>query len=370
MIKNKILKNFDYVLMILVIVIFSLGMIAIASATNVPTEGVSRQFKMQVIAFVLGIIVMIVMQFFDYEILGDLYKVIYVVSLLLLLLVYVPGLGVVRNNARSWIALGPIDFQTSEMAKIGFIIAFSKFLEKNNGIQNIKDVAKCLILIAPFLVLLLKQPDLGSALVFMFIAFGMMFSNGLKYIYIISTGILGVIGFPFIYNNLKSHQQSRIDAFMNPNDTSLPGNYQVMQSKITIGSGQMYGRGIFQGIYHRLEYLPVQESDFIFAVFVEETGFFGGAIVILLYGLFLFKLITLCKKTKDDFGSNIIMGVLFMFAFQIFENIGMTVGLMPVTGITLPFFSYGASSVVTSLIALALVENIVVRRKKLSFGSY
>ena len=353
--------------MLIIVVIFTFGVLAIASATNVQTDGLSRQFKMQIIAFLLGIIIIFAMQFLNYEVFGEIHYAIYALSIIVLLLVYVPGLGVIRNNARSWIALGPIDIQTSELAKIGFIIFFAKFLEKNNGVKSFLDIIKCILILSPFLLLVVRQPDLGSALVFVLIAFGMMFVAGLPYRYILLGSVASAIGFPLIYGQLKDHQKQRIDAFMNPNDTSLPGNYHVMQSKITIGSGQLYGKGLFQGVYHRLDYLPVQESDFIFAVFVEEMGFIGGALIIALYILFLLRLVYISRKTRDDFGSLIVIGIVFMFAFQIIENIGMTMGVMPVTGITLPFFSYGASSIVTSMIALGLAETIYVRRKKNTF---
>ncbi|MDK2866761.1 MAG: rod shape determining protein RodA [Clostridiales bacterium] len=364
---KKIFENFDYWLMLIIMVIFTFGVLAIASATNVQTDGLSRQFTMQIIAFGIGIVLIIAMQFFDYEVFGEFYYIIYGLAIAVLLLVYVPGLGVIRNNARSWIAIGPIDIQTSELAKIGFIIFFAKFLEKNRGVKSFLDILKCVLIMLPFLGLVIKQPDLGSALVFVLIGFGMMFIAGLPYRYLFIGAAASAVGFPIIYGQLKTHQKQRIDAFLNPNDTSLPGNYHVMQSKITMGSGQLYGKGLFQGVYHRLNYLPVQESDFIFAVFVEEMGFVGGAAIIALYIIFLLRLIHLSRKTKDDFGSYIIIGIIFMFAFQIIENIGMTMGVMPVTGITLPFFSYGASSIVTSMLALGLAESIYVRRKKSTF---
>jgi len=364
---KKAITNFDYILLAVIIVIFSIGVVAIASATNVQTDGITRQFKMQIISFAVGLVIIILMQLIDYELFGEFYLSIFFLSIGLLLLVYVPGLGVIRNGARSWIHLGSIDIQTSELAKIGYIIFFSKFLEKNRGVTSFKDIIKCGLILLPFLGLVLKQPDLGSGLVFVLITFGMMFVNGLKYRYIGLAGLLSIIGAPIIYRFLERHQQERIDAFLNPEDLTLPGNYHVMQSKITIGSGQMYGKGIFQGVYHRLDYLPVQESDFIFAVFAEEAGFVGGMALIVLYFLFLIRLLMLSYRTKDEFGSNIIVGIIFMFAFQIIENIGMTMGVMPVTGITLPFFSYGASSIVTSMIAIGLVETIYIRRKKGTF---
>jgi rod shape determining protein RodA len=141
-----------------------------------------------------------------------------------------------------------------------------------------------------------------------------------------------------------------------------------MQSKITIGSGQLFGKGLFQGVYHRSDYLPVKESDFIFAVLGEELGFVGCALVIALYFAFLSRMLNMAKKSKDTYGSLIIVGITFMFAFQIIENIGMTIGLMPVTGITLPFISYGGSSVMTSMMAVGLALNVYMRRKRSSFN--
>lgn len=364
---KKAITNFDYLLMAIILIIFSIGVVAIASATNVQIDGITRQFKMQIVSFAIGIVIVILMQIIDYEIFGEFYLSIFFISIAVLLLVYVPGLGVIHGGARSWIQIGSIDIQTSELAKIGYIIFFSKFLEKNRGVKNFMDILKCGLILMPFLVLVLKQPDLGSGLVFVLITFGMMFVNGLKYRYIALGGAISAVSSPFIYKLMASHQKERIDAFLNPEDLTLPGNYHVMQSKITIGSGQMYGKGIFQGVYHRLDYLPVQESDFIFAVFSEETGFVGGLVLIILYFLFLLRLLILSYKAKDEFGSNIIVGIIFMFAFQIIENIGMTMGVMPVTGITLPFFSYGASSIVTSMIAIGLVQTIYVRRKKGTF---
>ncbi|MCK5763579.1 MAG: rod shape-determining protein RodA [Clostridiales bacterium] len=367
-INKKLVKNIDYSLLVLVIVIFIIGVLVISSATNSQIMGLTKQVKMQVVAFILGFIIMLFVMYFDYNTYGEFYKVIYIISILLLLLVYVPGLGVVRNNARSWIDLGVIDIQTSEIAKIGFIIFYAKYLESKVGhLDNIKDLIVPILVASPFILLLLKQPDLGSALVFVAIAIAMLFYARLNY-KIIAVGALSLIAIlPLSLKFLKPHQLQRIEAFMNPNDPSLPGNYHVMQSKITIGSGEVLGKGLFKGVYHRYDYLPVQETDFIFAVAGEELGFVGGTIIISLYGILLLRLLYLASKAKDNFGSLVIIGVLAMFFFQIVENIGMTMGLMPVTGITLPFLSYGGSSIITSMMAIGLVINVYMRRKRSSF---
>ena len=364
---KRILSGFDYLLIGIIIVIFSIGLMAIASATDAVNLGITRQVQMQTISFVFGLVLIVILQFINYEIVGEFYWWLYGIAILLLLIIFIPGVGVIRNGSRSWIDLGPIDFQTSELAKIAYIIFLAKLLEKSGGARSFKTVLKVGVTLIPILLLVLKQPDLGTALVFISATFGMLFVSGFKYWQIGATLVAVAASMPFVYPRLESHQRERIDAFLHPNDLSLPGNYQVMQSKITIGSGQMYGRGIFDGVYHRLNYLPVQESDFIFAVFVEETGFMGGFLVIFLYMLFILRLVYLSQKVKDDFGSTIIIGFVFMFAFQIVENIAMTMGKLPVTGITLPFFSYGSTSVVSSLIAIGIAESIYIRRKKGTF---
>ncbi len=285
-----------------------------------------------------------------------------------MLTVYIPGLGVVQFGARSWIDLKFIFFQPAEIAKLGFILTYAHLLEERKGQFNtIRSLLMPILHLTPFVVLLLLQPDLGTALVFIFIAIGMLFCAGLNYKLIFGSITAAAISLPIIYMNMLPHQRLRIDAYLNPNDPTLQGNYQVMQSKITIGSGMFLGRGLFQGVYHRYDYLPVRETDFIFAVLGEELGFIGGALVIFLYFLLMMRMLTISIKSKDDYGSLVVIGVVFMFAFQIFENIGMTMGIMPVTGVTLPFLSYGGSSLITSLLAIGLVLNVYMRRMRGSF---
>lgn len=357
--------NFKFLLVIFMLFIFSLLMIL--SATDADISNINRFVKVQSLSFVLGIGIMLIIILIDYRMLGNFSWLIYIVSILLLLSVYIPGLGVVTNNSRRWIDLGIINLQTSELSKIGYIIVMAKYLShEDKKLDHIKDLIVPFLLMTPFIVLLLKQPDLGTSLVFIVVTLGMMFMSdlNLKIIFFGATSFL--ISLPIIYNFLLPHQKVRIDAFLNPNNSSLPGNYHVMQSKITIGSGQFFGKGIFEGIYHKYNYLPVRESDFIYAVVGEETGFIGTSIVILMYIVLLSQMLSMGSKAKDKFGGLLIYGVMFMFAFQIFENIGMTIGLMPVTGITLPFLSYGGSSIVTSFIAIGLVLSVYTRRMRFS----
>jgi rod shape determining protein RodA len=360
-------KNLNFKVLVLIIILFIVSVFMILSATDANFDHLNRFIKIQSLAFVIGIFTMLFMILIDYKMIGNFSWGIYIISIILLLSVYIPGLGIVRNNARSWINLGPIDLQTSELTKLGFIIVLAKYLSKEDRkLEKIKDLIIPFLIVMPIVLLLLKQPDLGSALVFVVIFIGMLFMAELD-LKLFATGVISMlILMPISYNFLKPHQKLRIDAFLKPNDSTLPGYYHVMQSKITIGSGEVFGKGIFKGIYHKYNYLPVRESDFIYAVIGEELGFVGTVFIILIYFALLYQLLIMGSMSKDKFGGLIIYGVMFMFAFQIFENIGMTIGLMPVTGITLPFVSYGGSSMVTNFIAIGMVFSVYVRRMRYS----
>lgn len=369
MFNRSMLKNLDFGLLILVGCLFVLGLMVISSATGVPETGLNRRVIIQVVGFVIGGGLAFLLLMVDYKTLTELYKVVYIASLIIMLTVYIPGLGVNQMGARSWIDLKVMYFQPAELAKLGFIICFAKYLENQQGkINSIVDLIKIGAFITPFLLILLKQPDLGTALVFIFIACGMVYVAGVDRRLIIGVVLATIIAMPISYQFMESHQKERIDAFLNPNDPTLKGNYQVMQSKITIGSGQLMGRGLFKGVYHKSDYLPIKESDFIFSVLGEETGFIGGSITIFLYFLFLTKLNQVAIKAKDQIGSLIAVGVTFMFAFQIIENIGMTIGMMPVTGVTLPFLSYGGSSIMISMMGVGLAMNVHIRRRRASYN--
>lgn len=363
--KKQIIKGIDFYLIGLIVILAIFGMVMIASATNANELGITRQVKIQMVSFAIGLVLMVLTMLFNYDTLGELYKVIFAFGILFLLLVYIPGLGVVRGGARSWIDLQIIDIQTSEVAKLAFILAFSKFMSlRDQKLDGLRDLFLPTLLLLPYLALLIKQPDLGSALVFVLIFSGILFVSGIKFKHVVIVLLLFAILAPFAYNYLEPHQKERIEAFIHPDDPTLKGYYHVQQSKITIGSGQIFGRGLFKGIYHRYDYLPVQETDFIFAVIGEELGFAGGCAVLFMYFLFLMRMLRISYMARDPFGRNIVIGVVFMFAFQIFENIGMTMGALPVTGVTLPFLSYGGSSMITSMISVGLVLNVYMHRKK------
>ena len=364
----KNLKDIDWILVLSICLIFIIGLVVISSATHINESGSFRQLQVQTISFFVGAGVIFCILFVDYNSFGKYHKELYIINIVLLLLVYVPGLGVEHAGARSWIKIGPIDIQTSEIVKLSFILCFAKFMEdKKDRLNTVKDLIPVALYPAPILIMLLKQPDLGSAIVFICIIIGMAFVCGLNSKIIGYGSLGGAIAIPIIYQFLKPHQRLRIDAFMHPGDPKYEGNFQVIQSMIAIGSGKVLGKGLYHGTQNQYNFLPVQESDFIFAVLGEEFGLIGTSVLVILFLIFMNRLLKIAKEAKDFYGALVVVGIMFMFLYQIAQNIGMTIGLMPVTGVTLPFVSYGGSSLVTSMMAVGLVLNVCMRRKKINF---
>lgn len=363
----KLLKQLDWKLIVTLIVIFTFGIVILSSATHVNQTGNYSRLIKQSIAFLLGIGMIIFILLFDYNFLGQYYKEMYVASVILLAIVLTP-LGAVRGGAKSTLDLGPLDLQTAEVVKFTFILSYAKIVELKKGrMDNLKDITRLLMYAAPIIGLLIAQPDLGTAIVFCCIIAGIIFTAGIDYKILRKAIIVGIIALPLVYLSIDEYQQNRILGFLHPEDTSIQGNYQVMQSNIAIGSGGFTGKGLFKGTQNQEDFLPIQDSDFIFAVVGEELGVIGMVALISLFAYFLFRMLKISSESKDEYGCLIVVGVTSMFAYQIIQNIGMTVSLIPVTGVTLPFISYGGSSVLTSMSSIGLVLNVCMRRKKINF---
>ncbi len=355
--RQRKLLNIDKILLICVIISALYGILAIFSATR--SFSTNSNVIIQSVSFVLGIGILVVMTFFDYEQYELFIKPIGAVCIFLLLLVLVIGKSG-NWGAQSWIRLGPIGIQPAEIAKIGFIITFSYHLTR--VCDNLNNPLTLLFLIAHLLVpvaLIMLQPDAGSAMVFIFIFIVMLFVAGLSLKYIIPALAGGIISLPLIYMFLLTdYQKHRIDVFLNPELDRLGSGYNVIQSKIAVGSGGFFGKGFLQGTQNQLEFLPTKHTDFIFSVISEELGFIGAALVIILLFTIIFRCIKTAKIATTPFGKYIATGVFAMLIFHTVENIGMCIGLMPVTGIPLPFFSYGGTSLITNCIAVGLVMSV------------
>ena len=369
-INRKLLKNFDFGLLINVILLCVIGIVTISSATQAFKGGTNRFFIVQIIWTVLGIGLLILTSVIDYNVYKMYYKLIYVVNIMMLCVVVV--LGKVTNGANSWIGIGTLGIQPSEIMKISLIIVIAKKIEDfEGGINSVKNLGILFLYSIVPLGLILMQPDLGTAMVFVAIIIGMLFMGGLNIRIFVAGILITVITLTCVWYSpiqiLKPYQKDRILIFLNPENDQLKSGYHIIQSKIAIGSGQLFGMGLGKGLQNEGKFLPESHTDFIFSVFGEEFGFVGAIVLVVLYASLIFKCLNTTRVAKDTFGSLVIIGVISMLVFQMFQNIGMTIGLMPITGITLPFVSYGGSSMLTSMISIGLILNIGMRRHKINF---
>jgi len=368
---GKIWDYMDYFLIISVCVAAIMGIVAIYSAAYSKPEG-AKLVTVQSVALVLGFGIMILLSLMDYEILGESIKYIYIGNVILLILVLFIGIGAESTGTKGWIDMGLVSFQPAEIVKIGFIITFAKHLEKIE--EDINYVPTLLGLSMHMIVLvglILLQPDFGTAMVFVFIFISMLFAARISYKYIFG-GILSlVVILPLLWyfkdSFLGQYQINRILVFFNPYLDPLDSGYNVIQSVISVGSGQLFGKGYLQGSQNQLGYLPAKQTDFIFATIGEEWGFVGASLVVLMLVIIIWRCIYIARTTQNKFGSYICMGVAAMLAVHTFENIGMCMMMMPITGIPLPFFSYGGSSLLTNFMAIGLVNSVRIRRRGLTF---
>ena len=361
--KSVMLMEFDWLLFIVTILLSVFGIVMIYSATR------SLQTNLNVIvqsgALVLGCAMMLVTCFFDYEQLKNLIKPIYIFAVAILILVLLIGIGTNEWGAKSWIRFGPIGIQPSEIAKVCFVITFSYHLSKvQDDINKPLVILGLLLHIGLLLGIIALQPDFGSAMVFVFIFVCLMFTAKLSYKYIISVGVLTAASVPLIYKYmLEDYQRNRILAFFNPESDPRGSGFHVIQSKIAVGTGQVWGKGYLQGIQNQMGYLPEKHTDFIFSVISEELGFIGAVVVVGALFFLIYKCFKTAQKADNAFGRYICVGVGAMMLFHVFENVGMCIGLMPVTGIPLPFLSYGGTSLVVNMVAVGLVLSVSYHNK-------
>ena len=361
------IKNFDSPLFIACIILAAIGLLLVASASK--SYGSGRIFIVQLAAFVLGIGLCFAIAFWDYEFLSTKWKYIFGINIFLLILVLVIGIGGEEVGGNSWIDLGVIKFQPAEIVKIGYIICFAVQLDKcKSDINNPKNIIMFVLHFILIFGLIMLQPDFGTGMVFFAIFAGMLFVARINWKYIVSAFAAAVAAAPLIWMFLLgNYQKDRIRVFLNPELDPLRSGYQVIQSKLAVGSGKITGQGLFNGIQTQLGYLPAKHTDFIFSVAGEELGFIGALLIIGIIIFIIARCFYIAHNAKNTLGAFIATGIGMMLLAQSFENIGMTIGLMPVTGITLPFLSYGGSSLVTTFIAIGIVLNIKIRHRVINF---
>ena len=315
---------------------------------------------------VLDVLFAIFLMNFDYKMLQLYGKKLYIFNLVMLLAVMIVGHSAL--GAQRWIQIGPINLQPSEFSKIIMIVCLAAMLEERVGkLNSLEDLAPVALYVGVPFVLVLKQPDLGTSLVFMAIFLGMVFACGIRLKLLAGLFAAGIAALPVLWHFLKDYQKMRIMVFMDPNVDPLGSGYHIIQSKIAIGSGMLFGKGLFEGTQSQLNFLPENHTDFIFAVVGEELGFVGAAVLLLLYLVVLWRGVQIARDASDIFGRLLAVGITSMLAFHVLVNVGMTMGIMPVTGIPLPLMSYGVSSLTTNVLAIALLLNIQLRKQKLVF---
>ncbi|WP_422484366.1 rod shape-determining protein RodA [Gudongella sp. DL1XJH-153] len=364
--RKKAFKRFDFILLATVILLCVYGLVVIYSAT-LSMENI-RFVRTQGIATIIGLVAILFLVFFDFQFLGKLYIPIYLISVAMLVAVLFMGVGDDQWGARSWLYIGSFGFQPAEFVKVGLIISLAKYMDiHKEDINSPFVLLKILIFAFIPVALILIQPDAGTAMVFVFFIAAMLFVAGVKWKYIGIAMTIGLLSLPVLWSRLDIFQKNRIFNFLDPERDTNNTGYQAIQGRIAIGSGKLFGRGLFQGTQTQFNYIPEKQTDFIFAVLAEELGFVGGSILILLYFIMINRIIRIARNSPDKFGSFMSVGLAAMFLFHIWENVGMTIGLMPITGIPLPFMSYGGTFQLINLISIGIVLSVGLHREGLSF---
>ena len=372
---TNFIRQFDYPLFLAVFILSLIGISVLKSAIG--TTGFSSEWFKQVICLLIGIVLAFITCTIDYKDFKTLGIILYVASVFLLILVLFIGKKV--NGSTSWLEVPVIvAFQPSELAKVAFILVVPVFFERiKEGQQVRKNVIKLLIYAAIPILLILQQHDIGTMLVFIFSFLVMLFIYGIPYRYFfIAIGSI-VVSAPFMWLFiLPLYIKNRILTFILPN-TDLQGTgLQVYRSKMTIGSGQLFGKGLFHGLQTQNSSslansfnVPEKQNDFIFSVIGEELGFIGSMLVLALVFFILFRCLYIARNSRDEYGSFMVIGITAMLAFHFIENIGMNIGVLPVTGIPLPYISQGGSSLITNYISLGVLLSVSMRRKRAIFNS-
>ena len=361
---KRLYKEFNGGMVIAMISIMVLGLLTIYSATQSRLMPFNESFVARQVSWMLiGLGLAMVIINISYQKFIDIAYILYVINIILLILVLI--LGHIRLGAQRWFSIGGFAFQPSEFLKINLIVALAGYIgSKKDTMNRLASLFVPILLLAVPFILVLLQPDLGTALLLVPIFFTLLIVGGADFKYIFIMLFLGFASMPLFWHFLRDYQKQRLLVFINPNADPLGAGYTIIQSKIAAGSGGLFGKGWLAGTQNQLNFLPERHTDFIFSVIGEEWGYIGALILILLYLFIIKKAFDIASSTSDMYGKLIANGIGVMLGLQIVINIGMTIGLMPVVGIPLPLVSYGGSSLVSTVIAIALLLNISMRRSR------
>ena len=373
--KNKnrsTVSRFDLTLNLAVAVLLSIGTLLVYAATRewFRSNNLDPEYylKRHILNILIGALLAYGTTLIDYRLLRAYAPILWLISIIGLIAVFIPGIGEEVNNSSAWISLpGGFQLQPAELAKIAIIVGIAMVLSDRDQAQKDPsdlDVIKALAIAAIPVLLIVIQPDLGTVLIISAAVVAMIGVSGARPIWVVGLLLLAVIGgFTAVKTGAVSdYQVARLQSFIDPTSDPQSTGYQLRQSRITIGSGGFFGKGLFNGPQTNGRFVPEQQTDFIFTVAGEELGFLGCIFILALYSVLLWRALVIARRSNDIFGRLVCIGIMAWFGFQIFENIGMAVGLAPMTGVPLPFLSYGGSSMFATLIAVGLLLNVHSRR--------
>ena len=365
--------NFDKLLTFAVVGLLLIGTLLVYAGTREWFRSYELDpeyyFKRHTLNIIIGGLLAYGTTLIDYRLLRAYTPIVWIAAVIGLIIVLIPGLGSEINGARAWISLpGGFQLQPAELAKIAIIVGMAMILadrEQSDKDPTDLDVVKALAIAAVPVLLIVAQPDLGTVLIISAAVVAMIGASGAPARWVIGLLLAAIVGvFAAVQTGaVSSYQVARLQSFVDPSADPQATGYQLRQSRITIGSGGLLGKGLFEGPQTNGRFVPEQQTDFIFTVAGEELGFVGCSIILFLYTLFFIRAFTICRRSSDLFGRLVCIGVIAWFAFQTFENIGMTMGLMPMTGVPLPFLSYGGSSMFANLIGVGLLQNVHARSR-------
>ena len=321
--------------------------------------------RMRALHAAVGLVVLVVFAAVDYQALGRLWRPLLLITVVLLVAVDV--IGRTAQGAQRWIPLGSLSFQPSEVAKLLLIVTLAKHMDGHREIASPRQLVPVLLHAAVPILLIIQQPDMGTSLVLLAILAAMLFAAGTPVRALATLAGTAALAAPLVWRTLHDYQRQRLVVFLDPTVDPLGAGYALIQSKIAVGSGQLLGKGFLHGTQNLLRFIPEQHTDFIFTVIGEELGFAGALVVLGLFALWLWRASVAARQAKDRLGMLMAVGVIAMIAFHLFINVGMTVGLAPITGIPLPFISHGGSALIAMLAATGLLLNVGMRRKKILF---
>lgn len=369
--RKSLVQGFDPVLTAVVAALLLIGTLLVWSATRdwYARNGLDPQYylKRHIINILIGTVLAYGVTIIDYRLLRAYTPFLWGAGVLGLVIVLIPGLGSEVNGAKAWIALpGGFQIQPAELAKIAIIIGMSMILAErshDSDEPSNRDVFQALAIAAFPVLLIIRQPDMGTVLIISAIVVTIIAVSGASSKWVVGLFLLAIAGgFVAVQAGIiNEYQVNRLQTFVDPNADSQGTGYQLRQARITVGSGGLVGTGLFNGPQTSGRFVPEQQTDFIFTVAGEELGFLGSGLILILYLILLMRAFSIARRTSDPFGRLVCVGVIAWFAFQLFENIGMTLGLMPMTGVPLPFISYGGSAMFATLIGFGLLQNVHAR---------